>query len=128
MTFLLDLPDLLVTLGRAGVELAPGGDRLRFRPATIPPDLLHGLRSHKADLLALLAPGGLRDLEADPEAGYTLGERLGVAEGLGMDTGAGSPAWLIAVGEAMGQTDYTAAPGGGWTMEHACITGSKGVS
>jgi len=32
---------------------------------------------------------------------YILAERLGIADDLGMPTHAGSPAWLIAAGEAM---------------------------
>jgi hypothetical protein len=37
----------------------------------------------------------------DDDAGYVLGERLGVADGLGMLTHPGSAAWLVAVGESM---------------------------
>jgi hypothetical protein len=114
MTFLLDLPDLLVTLGRPGVAVSIHPDDpalIRFRPMNIPPDLIGGLRAHKADLLTLLGPDGLRDLEDDPEAAYTLGERLGVADGLKMDTRTGSPAWLVAVGEAALATDHNPSPG-----------------
>lgn len=101
----MNLHDLLLSLGRFGVELARDGDRLRFKPMDISAHLIGGLRDHKADLLALLAPGGLRGLVADPDGGYVLGERLGVADGLGLDTGPGSPGWMIVVAEAMDQND-----------------------
>ena len=39
----------------------------------------------------------------DTEAGYVYGERMGIGNGLGMPTHPGSPAWLVAVGESMGE-------------------------
>jgi len=116
MTHPRDLDDVLLALGRAGVKLAPDpddADRLRFKPRTLPPALLGRLRAHKPGVLALLAPDGLRALEADPEGGYVLAERLGVADGLGMPTHPGSAARLVAVGEALGATDGTTSPTGG---------------
>ncbi len=95
------VPELLLDLGSAGVELAAHGDRLRHRPATLAPDLLARLRIHKAAILILLVDGYAHDPADDPEAGYILGERLGIADDLGMPTHAGAPAWLIAVGESM---------------------------
>ena len=52
------LVDLLSDLDRAGVqELIPDGDRLRYRPrSAVTPDLAERLRTHKADLLAVLRP------------------------------------------------------------------------
>lgn len=98
-----ELALLLLALGRAGVELAPHPiepAKLRHRPAELPPDLTAHLRTHRAAVLGLLidgyAPGGGTDAE------YVLGERLGVAESLGMATHPGSPAWLLAAGESMG--------------------------
>jgi hypothetical protein len=100
-----ELAPLLLALGRAGIELAPhptDAGRLRHRPADLPPDLSARLRIHRAAVLWLLvdgyAPAG------DTDAGYVLGERLGVADGLGMPTRPGSAAWLVAVGESMGVT------------------------
>jgi len=92
---------LLLDLGCAGVEVAAHGDRLRHRPATLAPDLSARLRMHKAAILAMLADGYAPDAGDDPEAGYVLGERLGIADDLGMPTHPGAPAWLIAVGESM---------------------------
>ncbi len=106
------LASLLIALGREGIELAPHPTdpaRLRHRRMTpvgwaadLPTDLGERLRMHKAAVLGLLAPCGLGGIEAHPEAGYVLGERLGVADRLGLATHSGSPAWLVAVGEAMG--------------------------
>lgn len=101
-----EVAPLLLALGRAGIELAPhptdvgGAGRLRHRPADLPPDLSARLRMHRAAVLGLLvvgyAPAG------DTDARYVLGERLGVADGLGMPMHPGSAAWLVAVGESMG--------------------------
>ena len=88
---------MLLALGRAGIELAAHGDRLRHRPAVLLPDLLEALRRHRGAILGLLvgdyAPG-------DADARYVIGERLGMADGLLMPTHPGAPAWLVAVGEA----------------------------
>lgn len=97
----LGLGPLLLALGRAGVELAPhptDAGRLRHRPADLPPRLAAQLRMHKPAILELLA--GV-DAPADDDAAYTLGERLGIADDLGMPTHPGSPAWLVAVGASM---------------------------
>ncbi len=96
-----ELAPLLLALGRAGIELAPHpahGDRLWHRPAALPPDLSARLRMHRAAVLGLLVGGYAPD---DTDAGYVLGERLGIADGLGMPTHPGAPAWLIAVGDSM---------------------------
>ena len=101
-----ELAPLLVALGRAGIELAPhptDAGRLRHRPADLPPDLSTRLRLHRAAVLGLLAIGYAPDAHPDGgDAGYVLGERLGVADGLGMPTHPGSAAWLVAVGESIG--------------------------
>ena len=101
------LPGLLVALGVAGIELGrhpSDPERLRHRPATLPPDLLEGLQRHRAAILALLdtidGKGGYAPARED--AAIVYGERLGMADGLGMHTHPGSPAWLVAVGESMG--------------------------
>lgn len=96
-----DLAPLLVDLGTAGVELAarPGDAAgVRFRPATLAPGLASDLRAHKAALAALLS--GV-DGPYGADALYVLGERLGIADDLGMPTHRGSPAWLVAMGKAL---------------------------
>lgn len=52
------LADLIVDLDRAGVqELVADGDTLRYRPrSALTPDLAERLRTHKAELLAILGP------------------------------------------------------------------------
>jgi len=97
-----ELAPLLLALGQAGIELAHhpnDAGRLRHRPALLPPDLLESLARHRVVILGLLAnvyaPTG--------EAEYVYGERLGVADGLGMPTHPGSAAWLVAVGESLGE-------------------------
>jgi len=97
-----ELALLLVDLGGAGVELATRADRLRYRPMTLPPDLSARLRLNCAALVTLLRAGYVPDASgADGEAVYVYGERLGIADDLGMPTHPGSPAWLVAVGESM---------------------------
>jgi hypothetical protein len=99
-----EVAGLLLALGRAGVDLAPhptDPERLRHRPADLPEDLRARLRTHRAAVLGLLVNG--HD-PADDDAGYVFGERLGVAEGLGMPTHPGSAAWLVAVGESIGHS------------------------
>lgn len=44
--------------------------------------------------------GNTATAAGDPDAEYVLGERLGMADGLGMPTNPGSVAWLVAVGES----------------------------
>ena len=100
-----DLSGESLPLGRAGIELAPhptDAARLRFKcpggPANLPPDLSTRLRMHRAAVLGLLVNGYT---PTNDDAGYVYGERLGVADGLGMPTHPGSPAWLVAVGESL---------------------------
>jgi hypothetical protein len=103
-----ELPALLIDLGFAWVELArhPSDQScLRYRPASTPPDLAARLRLHKPEVLAILRGEGLPDeSDEDSEPAYIMGERLGIADELGMLTHPGSPAWLVAVGEAMSQS------------------------
>ena len=107
-----ELAPLLLALGRAGIELAPhptDAGRLRHRRSTpdgwaadLPPDLSARLRLHRGAILGLLAGGYSPDAHAgDGDAGYVYGERLGVADGLGLATHPGSAAWLVAAGESM---------------------------
>jgi len=96
-----ELGRLLVDIGVAGIELAPhptDAHRLRHRPAHLPADLGARLRAHRPAVLGLLASGYT---PAGDDAAYVLGERLGMADGLGMPTHPGAPAWLVAVGESM---------------------------
>jgi hypothetical protein len=93
---------LLLGLGRVGVELAPDRtdpDRLRFRPAALSPERRDDLARHKPAVLALLRGEGVPS--GDNESAYVFEERLGIAEGLNMPVHPGSPAWLVAVGEAI---------------------------
>ncbi len=94
------LPALLMNLGWAGVTLRAVGDGIGFVPrSALTPQRAEQLRMHRAAVMGLLvdgyAPAG------DVDAGYILGERLGIADGLGMPTHPGSPAWLVAASEAM---------------------------
>lgn len=106
-----DLPTLLVALGRAAIELAPhptDAGRLRFKCpvglAELPHDLSARLRAHRAAVLELLVNGYAPDQKGVTDAVYAFGERLGIADGLGMPTHPGSAAWLIAVGQSMGES------------------------
>jgi hypothetical protein len=97
------LHDALLALGLAGVELAVNPadpSRMRYRPATLDPVLKAGLRAHWAAIHPLLVDG--YHPEAGGEAEYTFNERLGIADDSSIPTHPGSPAWLRAVGEAMG--------------------------
>lgn len=52
------LPELLREIENRGVELVPAGDRLRFRPKrNLTPELVEGLREHKAEILEALGNG-----------------------------------------------------------------------
>ncbi len=96
------LAGLLLDLAAAKVELArhPGEPgRVRHRPADLPPDLAARLRLYRAAVAALLERGYLP--EPGGEAAYVYHERLGIADELAMPTHAGSPAWLVAVGESI---------------------------
>lgn len=100
-----ELASLLLAMGRAGVELGPhpsDPERLRHRPAPLPPALAGRLRMSKAGILALLGEGYTP--EPDSDAGHVYAERLGMADGLGMATAPGSPGWMIAVAESMGDS------------------------
>ena len=49
--------ELILDLGRLGIQLEADGERLRFFPrSALTPDLLARLKSHKAALLAMLRP------------------------------------------------------------------------
>lgn len=100
---------LLVEVGAAGVEVSShpsAPDRLRHRPLELPSHVAVRLAHYKPDLLRLLRAGFA---PPDPESAYVLGERLGVAQELGMSTEPGSPGWLVAVGEAI-ETAWKEAP------------------
>ena len=92
---------LLVDVGVAGVELSShpsAPDRIRHKPPALPSHFAARISFYKPDVLRLLQSGFT---PADAEAAYVLGERLGVAQELGMSTEPGSPGWLVAVGEAI---------------------------
>ena len=49
--------ELLTDLTRLGIEVVAHKDRLRYRPqSALTPDLAERLRTHKAELLAILGP------------------------------------------------------------------------
>ena len=124
-----ELAGLMVDIGRAGIELASGGDRVMFRPRDrVGPDLLARIRRHKRALLANLGDleqgevlpaneSGRAVSEAIWEASYAFSERLGIACELGLPVGIGSPAWLLAMGEAL-ETEYAATSGGQVGVDH----------
>ncbi len=92
---------ILVLLGRAGICLAEhptDPDRIRWYPARVPKGLLRHLLEEKPAILAVLSqpPWFATDAARD-----LFEERMGVAAALEMDCNVGSPAWLIAVGEAL---------------------------
>ena len=102
-----DLAPVLYLLGRAGAELAPHPTdpaRLRHRPEDVPRRLAERLRECRPAVLRLLADGYTPGPGPAGDAGaYIVAERLGIAEGLGLPIHPGSPAWLVAVGEAAGR-------------------------
>jgi hypothetical protein len=92
---------LLVEVGVAGVELSShpsAPDRIRHKPPELPAHFAARISFYKPDVLRLLQSGFT---PTDAEAAYVHGERLGIAEDLGMPTAPGSPGWLVAVGEAI---------------------------
>lgn len=60
--------DLLAELTGLGIELVAHADRLRYRPrSAVTPELVERLRSHKAELLAILGDtGGCEGLSRGP--------------------------------------------------------------
>ena len=98
---------LLVEIGKTGIELRAHGNRpsdllYRFRSpgaglATRPERLAERMEAHRADLWHMLASSP--PLEDDAEVVFI--ERLSMADELEMKTQPGSPAWLIALGEAL---------------------------
>jgi len=51
--------ELLADVTRRGIELVADGDRLRYRPrSAVTADLAERLKTHKAELLAILGHGG----------------------------------------------------------------------
>jgi hypothetical protein len=57
--------ELVRTLQARGIELAPAGDRVRFRPGdAVTAEERDALRAHKAEVLALLAGPSLASTEA----------------------------------------------------------------
>lgn len=92
------LAALLINMGRAGATIRDaGGGAGIMRGSALSPDRMSGVKARKRALLALL----LGYHPADGDAEYVYGERLGVADGLGLATHPGSAAWLVAVGESM---------------------------
>ncbi len=93
-----ELGRLLVALGRAGIELAARGGVLMHRPSVLSPHLAERLTANRGAVLRLLVEGYT---PASDDARYVLGERLGIADELALTVRPGSPAWLVAVGEAL---------------------------
>ena len=79
---------LLTELQALGVTLAADGDRLRFRPGTaVTPELLARLRTHKAELLAMLARTG--DSGDGDETHPSTGETVVVSPAVPQDASPG---------------------------------------
>jgi len=96
-----ELGEYLADLGLWGIEIAlhpTHAEKIRHRPAFLPTALREGIQTHRAAILLLLLNGCTPDGD---DAAYVLSERLGIADGLGMATHAGSVAWLIAVAESI---------------------------
>ncbi len=97
---------VLLAIGMAEIERGrhpADHGRLRYQSTTLSSDLLEGLHAHRAAILRLRSSiGGKGGYSlAGAVAAIVYGERLGMAEGLGMLTHPGSPAWLVAVGEGI---------------------------
>ena len=83
---------MTLPIGKALRALGECGMGVRTDPL-----LPHGVTIENATLADLLAKG----YRPTGEAEYVYNERMGMADGLKMPTHCGSPAWLVAVGEAM---------------------------
>jgi hypothetical protein len=102
MNYIDDFVTFLGNLGEAGLTLAEHPNdptAIVYFPPYVSEDLAVGLSAHRAALLGLLRDGYVP--EPSSRAEFMFIERLGIADGLGMPTGRGSPAWLISVGEAL---------------------------
>lgn len=86
--------DLLLDLGTAGVSLRLRVGVLQVRCTKAVADRIEPHRDALLGVLTGYQPAGA-------EESYVFLERLGVGDLLGMATAPGSPAWLVAVGEAM---------------------------
>jgi hypothetical protein len=103
------VPAAILKLGHSRVECArhPADPNiLLHRPRTLSPDLSVALATCKPALLQLLAT----NFAPTPDAADIFTERLAVADGLEMPTHPGSPAWLVAVGEALAHDPSWAVP------------------
>ncbi len=61
--------ELLADLARLGIEVIAHGDRLRYGPrSAMTPDLAERLRTHKAELLAILRPAVAETVAERPAA------------------------------------------------------------
>lgn len=90
-----------VAMGRAGLGFGPNGDEWRPPPGVASALHVEQLAMWRTELLAILSAERL-PLSAEGE--HTFHSRLGVADDLGMETHRGSPAWLIALGEGMAES------------------------
>ena len=67
--------DLLIDLTRRGIELVAQEDRLRYRPrSAVTPDLAGRLRTHKAELLAILRLAASVDSTSTSETAPVVGD------------------------------------------------------
>ncbi|MEX0642334.1 MAG: hypothetical protein WD468_06520 [Pirellulales bacterium] len=71
---------LLAELGRLGVRLKVDGDRLRFSPqSAVTPELVERLKTHKAELIALVSiiGGSVKVWVSEPKGVQVRGEDAG---------------------------------------------------
>lgn len=94
------LPQLLQFLGDHEITIRTNGDSLSYSsPRTVlQHDTLSDLRRHRDQLRHLLND----PLHLHHAAQVVFDERMGIAVDQGMKTDPGSPAWLTAIGEALG--------------------------
>lgn len=97
MTASCPIAEVCVLLGKAGTSIAIHRGGLIFNLPGGDDSIRALLSSHREPLTALVSAEPA--LSQDAMDHFT--ERLGIADGLGMPAHVGSPAWLIALGEAL---------------------------
>lgn len=111
----LDLASACLTLGKAGVHIALHSGSLAFKLPATNSNLRTLLLRHRVSLEECLEGRSFWS----PDAADIFTERLAVADGLEMPTHPGSPAWLVAVGEALAHDPSWAVPADPFTKAAA---------